>query len=312
MFIPIDLINRETGLSIFQLVQRVLNKTNTRIDVNATNGSGLTAMDIHYAVRAAHDRESDKRIEDFLHSNGARLLKELHSLRPGDEPSWKKHKHDTLMVVSSLIATMAFLVGLTPPGGVWVDTLAGDKAGKAIIAYRYPNAYPCLMYVNTVGFVVSLTTILLLIIALPAEKQVVRWIRSVVSWLTIMTTAFTYTFSVVVVTPRVEHERSASIAILVTVISWAVVTSLILQARFGRDCIRERWSPKEILGDRFRERWSPKEILGDCFRERRSAKESVKMSTASPVIQPRPLPDEELAEASPMSVEFHSAEELLQ
>ncbi|KAI8570469.1 hypothetical protein RHMOL_Rhmol01G0036100 [Rhododendron molle] len=74
------------------------------------------------------------------------------------------------MIVSSLIATMAFQVGLNPPGSVWQDNSV-HEAGKSILAYRYPNWYPILMYVNTAGFLLSLSTILLLIMALPAEGK---------------------------------------------------------------------------------------------------------------------------------------------
>ncbi|KAI8570447.1 hypothetical protein RHMOL_Rhmol01G0034500 [Rhododendron molle] len=278
--------NRETGyLSIFQLVVLVLNKIKQKINVNATNGSGLTALDIHYAVRDA-DKGSDKQIEDFLYHNEAKLFKELPPLLEA-EPKWKKNKKHTLMVVSSLIATMAFLVGLTPPGGVFVDPSAGDKGGKAIIAYRYPNAYPCLMYVNTVGFLVSLTTILLIITALPEEQRIVGWIRSVGSWLTIMTTAFVYAFCVIIVTPNVKHERSVSTAILVTVILWAVVASLILQVRFVRARIREIRSPNQSMASLILQVLLL--IIRASIRERGSPNQSMEQTQ---IILPRLPPDE--------------------
>ncbi|KAI8570449.1 hypothetical protein RHMOL_Rhmol01G0034700 [Rhododendron molle] len=239
-------------------------------------------MDIHSAIRDA-EKGSDAQIEDFLYKNGAKSSKPLREL-PEDEPKWKKNKNHTLMVVSSLIATMAFLVGLTPPGGVFVDTSAGDKGGKAIIAYRYPNAYPCLMYVNTVGFLVSLTTILLLIIALPEEQRVVRWIRSVGSWLAIMTTAFVYTFCVIIVTPNIKHERSVSIAILVTVIFWAVVASLILHVLFIRARIRERGSPNQST--EMTQIIPPRPPPGE---ERGNPNQSMEMTQ---IIPPRPPPGE--------------------
>lgn len=38
---------------------------------------------------------------------------------------WIERKRNTLMIVASLIATMAFQAGLNPPSGVWQEDLQG-------------------------------------------------------------------------------------------------------------------------------------------------------------------------------------------
>ncbi|KAG5564189.1 hypothetical protein RHGRI_000399 [Rhododendron griersonianum] len=195
------------------------------IDVNARNGSGWTALDIHSRVAKSEDNISEYRdIKGVLRESGVKKSYKL--FFPIFDPFWQKKKKDTLMIVSSLMATMSFQVGINPPGGVWQDTLAGHKAGKAIIAYTNPEAYPYLMYFNTVGFLLSLTTILELIVVLPTRKRAIGFIRAWISWLTIMIMAFAYTFSVIVVSPM-EMFKSTNLVIFFTVILWAVGVTIL-------------------------------------------------------------------------------------
>ncbi|KAI8570496.1 hypothetical protein RHMOL_Rhmol01G0038700 [Rhododendron molle] len=228
---------RRPDVYLFQIVALVL--YNTKIDVNARNKKGWTALDIHYIVTNREDvepvylesndlkdTETAETIEDLLRIDGAKRLRELFlPYQPEWQNKWQKNQNETLMIVSSLIGAMAFQVGLSPPGSVWQDN-SGHEAGKSILAYRYPNWYPFLMYVNTAGFLLSLSTILLLIMALPAEGKVFGVIRSCASWLTIMATAFVYTYCITVVTPNMR--QSASYAIVYLVMTWACMISLYL------------------------------------------------------------------------------------
>ncbi|KAG5564185.1 hypothetical protein RHGRI_000395 [Rhododendron griersonianum] len=191
------------------------------MDVNARNGSGWTALDIHSRVAKSEDNYCD--IKHVLRESG---VKKSYKLFFPFDPSWQKKKKDTLMIVSSLMATMSFQVGINPPGGVWQDTSAGHEAGKAVIAYTNPKAYPYLVYFNTIGFLLSLTTILELIVVLPTQKKAFGFIRAGISWLTIMIMTFAYTFSVIVLAPT-EMYNSINLVILATVTVWAVVISFL-------------------------------------------------------------------------------------
>ncbi|XP_058213611.1 protein ACCELERATED CELL DEATH 6-like isoform X2 [Rhododendron vialii] len=145
----------------FEIVKHVL--IHTEIYVNAINGAGWTAMDIYFFVQnRPHQKEVDVRIENFLRATGAKRCRQMALMIPS--PRGKKLMQ-TLMVVSSPYATMAFQVGVNPPGGVWQDNFKEHIAGKAIIAYKYPKSYSCFMYFNTVGFLLSSSLILFLLMA---------------------------------------------------------------------------------------------------------------------------------------------------
>ncbi|XP_058180442.1 ankyrin repeat-containing protein At5g02620-like [Rhododendron vialii] len=201
-----------------------VNKLGQLIDVNARNGSGWTALDIHSRIAKSEDNIREYcDIKDILRESGVKKSNKL--FFPFD-PYWQKKKKDTLMIVSSLMATMSFQVGINPPGGVWDQSSPEHEAGKARIAYTNSKAYPYLVYFNTIGFLLSLTTILELIVVLPTQKRAFGFIRAGISWLTIMIMAFAYTFSVIIVSPPAMY-KPVNLVILTTVIVWAVVISFL-------------------------------------------------------------------------------------
>ncbi|KAI8570483.1 hypothetical protein RHMOL_Rhmol01G0037700 [Rhododendron molle] len=212
---------------IFQIIKHLI--SNLEVDVNARNGSGWTALEIHSQVATSLDPNSvdHDRIKVLLSEAGAKRCSEL--LIPFD-PSWQKKKKSTLMIVSSLMATMTFQVGVNPPGGIWQDSSESHIAGTAIIAStRVADSFPVLMYFNTVAFLLCLTTIFDLIVVLPADKQDSKFaqsgfLRFWFSWLTITTMVFVYTFSVVVITPD-DTQSFFTEAIILTAMVWCILVS---------------------------------------------------------------------------------------
>ncbi|KAL6274438.1 hypothetical protein ACE6H2_025130 [Prunus campanulata] len=155
--------------------------TSTGVNVNALNANSFTALDIlMHSPRDLRDME----IEDSLRSVGAKSAKDVRpivhdwvrvpteerqisrrlgsilSSKEGDsmkpaaqqKPSdWLGRRRSSLMVVASLLATVAFQAGLTPPGGVWQDDLKVDEngnpvakphtVGTSVMAYNLPKEY---------------------------------------------------------------------------------------------------------------------------------------------------------------------------
>lgn len=207
------------------MIKHVL--TNSKIDVNAINKSGRTALDVHFL---AGGNPTDSEIQDILLEAGAKR-REHAEVDQQFEPKWRTQRRDTFMVVASLIATMAFQVGLNPPGGVWQngDDSKGQIAGKSVLAYADGFWFYSLMIANTLAFLVSLSTIVLLIFAMPEPIRAYRWRRAMITWSTIIVTGFTYTFSVIAITPAKFHSGTGEDETFVAAISlWMAVMTVFM------------------------------------------------------------------------------------
>ncbi|KAA8549915.1 hypothetical protein F0562_001599 [Nyssa sinensis] len=230
---------------------RYLLTSAVRVNVNAINANGLTALDI--LIQSRRDMKDldiaeslgeaealrARDINPLLSSNGINRL----IVRPNGTPfvnqttpilakltqsQWLEKNRDKLMVVASLIATMSFQAGVSPPGGVWPDDSEGKhRAGEAVMAYNYPHSYPYFLRFNTISFVASLSTILLLMSGLPFKRKIFMWILMVIMWLTITTISLTYAFSIVVITPKIDREPLSHV-IEIAVIVWCCVMTLLL------------------------------------------------------------------------------------
>ncbi|KAI8525320.1 hypothetical protein RHMOL_Rhmol13G0221400 [Rhododendron molle] len=166
------------------------------------------------------DQKEVVHIEDLLRQANAEQAKDL---VVGD---WLTKKRDTLMIVASLIATIAFEAGVNPPGGVWQDD-DGHVAGESVMAYHPKSSYPYFLWFNTIGFVASLSTILLLICGLGFKNKAAMWFLMVTMWLAITAIATTYAFATFEVTPKTDH-RSLGYTIKIGVIVWSGLMSILL------------------------------------------------------------------------------------
>ncbi|KAL3747175.1 hypothetical protein ACJRO7_016022 [Eucalyptus globulus] len=111
---------------------------------------------------------------------------------------WIKKKRDSLMIIATVIAAMAYQAGLSPPCGLWDNDQKDDKgtilyyAGTSILAANNPEGYPLFWLCNTVSFLASLSTIFLLMSGLPLGKKVLMRVLTGTMWVTITFMAMTY------------------------------------------------------------------------------------------------------------------------
>ncbi|XP_057248666.1 uncharacterized protein LOC130590385 [Beta vulgaris subsp. vulgaris] len=168
---------------------------------------------------------------------------------------WLDKQRTALMVVSSLIATMAFQAGINPPGGVWQDDKDGHKAGTSIMAHVKKESqldlgiYNVFFITNTVGLVSSLTVIILLISGLPCMRLVMGLLM-VTMWIAITATTMTYIISVYflvffnknIISPTTYLTSSTINTVLPTIIYvsgvWVIVLGLLVFGHVLRLCFR--------------------------------------------------------------------------
>ncbi|THG00280.1 hypothetical protein TEA_026306 [Camellia sinensis var. sinensis] len=185
----------------------------------------LRASTVNSARNDDSDSKNEQEFKDIKVSFRKVKAMQAKDLSQGD---WLSKKRDILMVVASLIATMAFQAGINPPGGFWPDNAALHRAGEAIMAYNYPNTYPYFIRANTTGFVASVSTILLLITGWPFKKKFFMWLLVVIMWVTITSIAFTYAFSIVVVSPKGEREPLFHTIVVGAIVWCCVMVSLLI------------------------------------------------------------------------------------
>lgn len=221
--------NQEHKHVTFQITEYLWE--NDDVDNNATNSNSQTAKSLYEQILPeAQDTGT-------AHVRCLGLTRSKNKHKDTQPVKWLTKKRDSIMVVAILIATMAFQAGVTPPGGVWQEdfthydngTLVANphKAGEAVMAYKSERAFKNFMRFNTVAFVTSLSTILLLISGLPFRRPLFMWILMVIMWVTVTMTAATYAISITVVTPK-KDRRSLSKVIEISLAVWCGVMGVLL------------------------------------------------------------------------------------
>uniref|UniRef100_A0A803KPT2 PGG domain-containing protein n=2 Tax=Chenopodium quinoa TaxID=63459 RepID=A0A803KPT2_CHEQI len=170
---------------------------NTSIEINALNTNKLTAMDIQTQNRKDSSRD-DEEISRSLKVAKALQVKDTLELHNKNNRNWLENQRSALLVVASLIGTMAFQVGINPPGGLWQDDTNLHIAGTSVLATKAPGRYNVLLISNTIGLVSSLSVIILLISGLPYRKLFIG-ILMFIMWIAVSATTFTYLMAILLI-----------------------------------------------------------------------------------------------------------------
>lgn len=218
-----------------QIIQYLL--SNTEIDISARNFHGFTALDV--LLQSQEDlRNMD--IKQCLELGRSTCIKQTPSMVPvtdvaratssiatrpnaratskkkqpnkRKQTDWLAKMRNALMVVASLVATVAFQAGLSPPGGVWSSdytvysngTLVDEPhyAGQSVMAFKLPVAYGQFLIFNTISFLASLSIILIQVSGLPLRRHRWMWTQLVIMWLAITAQTITYFISFVNLSPK--------------------------------------------------------------------------------------------------------------
>ncbi|GLT44964.1 hypothetical protein SLA2020_188350 [Shorea laevis] len=248
------------------------------IEVNSMNEDGLTVLDLlsknERDVKDIEIAESLRRVgavngkvislsknelevmrKQILSSvlsnqHDARQRKKKHKKVVTKHVDWLERKKNSLMIVASLIATMAFQGCMTPPGGLWQDS-NGHEAGNSVLADRtQPELYGYFLSCNTTGLVASLSIILLLMSGLPLKHRVFMWFLMVIMWIAITAMAMTYLAAITAYTPERETKTLIRV-IVISVLVWVGLMVILLLGHTIRLIIRLiRYICKKLCGRR--------------------------------------------------------------
>ncbi|KAJ4957379.1 hypothetical protein NE237_024490 [Protea cynaroides] len=221
----------------------------TKIEVNTLNTYGFTALDVllqsprdlkdmdilmsllQAGAMRAKDGSLGKKTKDQISSKPYHSKRSNSKKDPKKKGDWVRKKRNTIMVVASLIATMAFQAGVNPPGGLWQETTfdshgnLGHHAGSSILSTENPSAYDEFLVVNTVGFIASLSIILSLISGLPLKNRFFMWVLMVIMWIAITSMAQVY-----LTTIYISSNNTAFYTYEVAILIWISLMGLLLLA----------------------------------------------------------------------------------
>ncbi|XP_027180781.1 ankyrin repeat-containing protein NPR4-like [Coffea eugenioides] len=216
---------------------------NAGVEVNIKNANGKTALDLLFGQGVTKSSE----ISSCLQEAGALKAKEIRSPiddRKLKQLEWFEKSREAIMVVAILIATMAFQAGISPPGGVWQDDLLEGPnphtIGEAVMAQKHPKYYWLLIRANTIAFVSSLSTIILLIRGSSIPSKCLMPLLAFVMWLAIATIAITYAIALITVAPKEARGRqlgnTSEILVIVLMVwsGWIVTTLYEINALFKK------------------------------------------------------------------------------
>lgn len=262
-----------------EIIKYLLSSTNIAVDVQ--NVKGFTALDVlSQGPRDLRDME----IKQLLQRAGAPIMyqtslgrdtiqaipiaqpyiKQNSDIKPPvkarKQTDWLGRKRSALIVVASLIATVAFQATLSPPGGFWQDDFTADPAkngtekshhvGMAVMATALPKAYGQFMIFNTLAFLSSLSIILLVVSGLPIKRRRWMWTQMVTMWIAITALTITYFIAWIHMTPE-DNRGVLNTVTRVSVLLWLCLMGIIFLGNVVR---MVRWFSRKYGRSKGKER----------------------------------------------------------
>ena len=195
-----------------QIVQYFLSIQGIKTGTNIVNNSDAT-----------NEKESPSRIEEQCNKGSStsttlkKLLRSLWTKNLEYKGDWLQEVQGTMMLVATVIATVAFQGAINPPGGVWQqdipynsnsnihrslhcnNTLKTFIAGTAIMAYPASGQevyYVPYLITNSISFFATICVIMFIIGRLPLKNRICSWLLTVTMCIAIASLSYSYLLAV--------------------------------------------------------------------------------------------------------------------
>ncbi|KAE8124213.1 hypothetical protein FH972_019118 [Carpinus fangiana] len=184
----------------------------------------LEKVDVRRSTDEAHVQPAQSTFRRWWGCVPSALVKYL--MNPSN---WIEQTRGSLMVVATVMATMSFQAGISPPGGVWQEDTKNDGyscvvnntcevVGKAILSYYHPY-YIGFLSSNTGSFLASVGVILLVICGFPLTSKYIIWLLSLAMTISVSSMTNAYLYAVLMVTsPDVFDEFELLFYILLNIL----------------------------------------------------------------------------------------------
>jgi hypothetical protein len=190
-------------------IQNILNDAGLRRSTDLNSSLPLTqsrTVTIDEAQSRQPARSMFRRCWGFVFSSLAKHLK--------NQENWIEETRGTLMVVATVIASMAFQAGINPPSGVWQPNTSNStngfncredgtcKDGKAVSSYtNSSDDYQVFISCNTISFMASVCVLFLVISGFPLTTNFFMWFLTLAMNTSVASMTFAYINAVGLVTP---------------------------------------------------------------------------------------------------------------
>lgn len=243
-------------IQIVQIVRYLLSIPGIKVGTSmmsscvASNGNGSSCQSLSCRIDQDVSRVREQCIEaSSTCATSKKLMKSSWKKHLKYKGDWLQDVQGTMMLVATVIATVAFQGAINPPGGVWQEDIHFDPnttahrsyyrhdnliafiAGTAVMAYPTSNqgyGYITYLIMNSISFLASICVIIFIIARLPLRNRICAWLLTVTMCIAIASLAYSYLLGVWIVNVSFRNSYALKITYKVVFILLLVMVGVVV------------------------------------------------------------------------------------